>query len=500
MTEDLYPKKEQGEQPINPPRLVPPDAAGKEQETSTHKGPLLILGYGVLLIVAALAVLFLPLRQDTPSMAPQAVPQNPPPLVSPTPPAPTTAISETALEVERLFGAWLQKQAEAEAENIASWGGDSYTGAISLARDCERLLREEQALTARESCEGALRSLDDLMASKGRFLDEAVSSGRLALEQGDPEAATGHFQRALAIDAADERVAAGARRAERLPNVLRFLHDGQTMETAGDLDGALQAFREAAALDPEFTPAQKAVGRVRTNLANRAFQRAMSTALQAMAEGRLSAANSALKKAEGLRPGDRAVDDLKQQLARARLAERLTVLRQDAERQANDENWPGALKSCEAALALDAHAAFATTCREQASMRLNLDSRLKSIFAKPERLFADGPLDEARKVLAQATVVTPGGPVLAAQIDQLDRLITEAEAEVEVMIRSDGLTDVVIYHVGRLGLFLEKRLVLRTGDYTATGSRKGFRDVRQTIKVRPSSGKTLFTLRCEEPI
>jgi len=133
-------------------------------------------------------------------------------------------------------------------------------------------------------------------------------------------------------------------------------------------------------------------------------------------------------------------------------------------------------------------------------MRLNLDSRLKSIFAKPERLFADGPLDEARKVLAQATVVTPGGPVLAAQIDQLDRLITEAEAEVEVMIRSDGLTDVVIYHVGRLGLFLEKRLVLRTGDYTATGSRKGFRDVRQTIKVRPSSGKTLFTLRCEEPI
>jgi hypothetical protein len=65
---------------------------------------------------------------------------------------------------------------------------------------------------------------------------------------------------------------------------------------------------------------------------------------------------------------------------------------------------------------------------------------------------------------------------------------------------SDGLTDVVIYHVGRLGLFQEKQLVLRTGNYTATGSRNGFRDVRQTLKVRPGSGKMVFTLRCEEPI
>ena len=74
------------------------------------------------------------------------------------------------------------------------------------------------------------------------------------------------------------------------------------------------------------------------------------------------------------------------------------------------------------------------------------------------------------------------------------------EAQTEVVILSDGLTDVVIYHVGRLGLFQEKSLVLRTGDYTATGSRNGFRDVRQTLKVRPGTGRMIFKLRCEEPI
>jgi hypothetical protein len=267
-----------------------------------------------------------------------------------------------------------------------------------------------------------------------------------------------------------------------------------------DPGGALLAFRKTAELEPEVTPAQEAVGRIPAEHANQAFRQAMSNTLQALADGRLPEASTALKKAEGLRPGDRAVDDLKQQLARTQLADRLTALRQEAERQEQDENWPAALKSCEEALVLDAHAAFAATCKERASLLVNLDSRLKNLLLKPERLFAEGPLNEARQILAQAAGINPQGAILAAQIDQLDRLITQAEAELEVVIRSDGLTDVTIYHVGRLGLFQEKRLVLRSGDYTATGSRNGFRDVRQTLRIRPVSGETVFTLRCEEPI
>ena len=133
-------------------------------------------------------------------------------------------------------------------------------------------------------------------------------------------------------------------------------------------------------------------------------------------------------------------------------------------------------------------------------MRVELDNQFAAIFAKPERLFTDGPRKEARQTLRYASQFSPRGPILASQMDRLDVLVTEAEAEIEVVIMSDGLTDVVIYHVGRLGLFQEKQLVLRTGNYTATGSRNGFRDVRQTLKVRPGSGKMVFTLRCEEPI
>ena len=398
------------------------------------------------------------------------------------------------------MGVWLQKQAQAEAVNVSAWGGETYIEAIALASECDRLLGEQQYLAAKESCEGAIDSLDDLMASKETRLEEAVAAGVLALEEGDPEAAAGHFQQALAIDADDERAITRLRRAEQLPAVLRFLRDGLTMENAGDSDGALLAFTEAANLDPDFMPAQQALARVGAAITEKAFQKEMSRALQAMADGRLSAARSALQKAESIKPGDHAVRDLKQQLSRTLLANSLAALRQGAERQEKEERWSEALKSCEDALALDSHAAFAASCKERTSQRVDLDRRLKTILVKPERLFEDGPLKEARQTLAHASLMTPRGPILTSQIGQIDRLITMAEAEIEVVILSDGRTDVVVYHVGRLGLFQEKNLVLRTGNYTATGSRNGFRDVRQTFKVRPGTGKMVFTLRCEEPI
>ena len=514
MTEDHRSKKAEGDLPKSPPTLVPPDVtAGEKTAGPSRTTPLLIVGCGLLLIIVALLVLLLPLRQDKPTVVHQTEQQETRQVIAqPSPQGQTPTHQQdspqgqaapgddSAREVNQLIAVWLQKQAEAEAVNITSWGGDVYAESVLLARECNRLLDEQHYLAAGKSCEEAITNLDDLMASKEIMFEQAITAGLLAIDQDDPETAAGHFQQALAIDADDERAATGARRAEQLPAVLRFLQDGMTMEKAGDPQGALLAFTEAAALDPDFAPAQEALARVRAEIAGKAFQQAMSRALQAVAEGKPSAASAALRKAESIRPGDRAVRDLKQQIARTQLAGRLTALRQQGERLEKEERWPEALKICEEALSLDSHAAFAASCKERTNLRVDLDKRLKAILARPERLFEDGPLEEARQALAYASGVTHRGAILVSQINRLEHLITQAEIEVEVVILSNGLTDITIYHVGRLGTFQEKKLILRTGDYTATGSRNGFRDVRQTLKVRPESGKMVFTLRCEEPI
>ena len=500
MTDDSDATNTSEKRPQKPPALIPPDGVEAKEPTSSRRFPLLIVGCGLLLVIAALLVVFLPLQQGGPVVAEQTEQQQ---VRSPLPQssaAQVTPNDDFAQEIDRLMAVWLQQQAEAEAVNVIAWGGDSYAEAISLAKACDRLLGERQYLPAKNSCEGAIDQLSSLMASREKRLDQAITAGLLAIEQGDPEAAAGYFQQALAINADDEKAADGARRAEQLPAVLSFMQDGLALEQADNLEGALLAFTAATKLDPDFARAQQAQSRVHAAIAEQEFQQAMSRALQAMADGKLSAAGSALQQAESIKPGDRAVRDLKQQLSRSRLAGRLSSLRQDAQRFEQEERWPEALTACKEALSLDSQAAFAANCQERVASRIDLDSQLKSLFNKPERLFTDGPLRAAQQLLDRAASVTPKGVRLKAQIDQLDKLITQAEAQIEVVIMSDGLTDVVIYHVGRLGLFLEKSLILRTGDYTATGSRNGFRDVRQTLKVRPGVARMVFKLRCEEPI
>jgi len=501
MNEESKQKKPQEQQQIRRPELVPPDAGPGEGSKPSRIMPMAIVGVGLLLATLALLVIFLPIGRDSRDIKTSLV--SPPPAAVVAQPArqqEPKPDSEAKQEIEALIGDWLREQAEAEAENIAAWGGQTYAEAIALEQECERLLNDQKYLQARESCTRAIKELDQLVTAKPSLLEQSLIDGTMALDNGKLEDAAELFRKALAMDAGNEQALAGIQRAENLPKVLQYLKDGEGLENSGDSNGALLAFKAAVSLDPLYAPARKALKRIEALIADRTFQQAMSRALQALSAGRLSTAGKALQQAETIRPGDPAVSDLKQQLAGKRLAVQLDALRQESVRFEKAERWPEALKSCEKALSLDPRTSFATACKERVSRRIDLDKQMQGFLSHPERLFEDAPLKVARQLLAFANTIEPRGPQLAEQIQRLSALIAEAETEVEVVIKSDGLTEISIYHVGRLGSFLEKRLVLRTGDYTATGNRNGYRDTRQTLKVRPGSGPLVFTLLCEEPI
>jgi len=463
--------------------------------------PIAIIGAGLLLAILALLVVFLPMIRDTRSTSTPAENTSPPAnVVQQAQQKGLAPDSKAAEEIEALIGDWLREQAEAEAGNIAAWGGEAYAGAIALEQECERLLGEREYLMAQESCTKAIAELDQLMIEKPGLLEQNLLAGTLALGNGEPEIATEYFQKSLAMDAGNEKALAGIQRAGTLPKVLQYVKDGSGLETSGDPAGALQAYKAALNLDPDYPPALEALDRVEAAITNREFQQAMSKALQALATDRLSTVERALQQAGAIRPDDPAVRDLRQQLAHRQLAAQLDALRQEAAGLEQTERWPEALNVCKKGLSLDPDAAFAVACKERVSRRIDLDTQLQGLLSRPERLFEDAPLKGAQQLLAFANTVEPRGPRLAGQIKRLTGLITEAQAKVEVIIKSDGLTEISIYHVGRLGSFLEKRMILRTGNYTATGNRNGYRDTRQTLKVRPGSGPLVFTLLCEEPI
>ena len=105
----------------------------------------------------------------------------------------------------------------------------------------------------------------------------------------------------------------------------------------------------------------------------------------------------------------------------------------------------------------------------------------------------------ARDTLAEAEAIANPGPRLQAQLAAAQEALAYASTPVPVTMQSDGLTDITLLHVKRLGTLSSQSLSLRPGRYTAVGMRNGFRDVRVQFEVRPEQANTV-EVRCVETI
>jgi hypothetical protein len=69
-----------------------------------------------------------------------------------------------------------------------------------------------------------------------------------------------------------------------------------------------------------------------------------------------------------------------------------------------------------------------------------------------------------------------------------------------VVIESDGLTELTLSRVGRLGPLTRRSLELVPGHYTLTGTRRGYRDVRRQFSLMPGAPAPTVSLRCQEAL
>ena len=78
----------------------------------------------------------------------------------------------------------------------------------------------------------------------------------------------------------------------------------------------------------------------------------------------------------------------------------------------------------------------------------------------------------------------------------MTRLQTILAAQVNRFNTWNDKTDIIVSNIGRLGLFKEKSLNLRPGEYTIRGSQDGCRDLFLSVLVVP--GIEPIDLRCQD--
>ncbi len=452
------------------------------------------------LVLLGLAVIFvLPQRVSVDQVAP---PQEQPvaSIPVPTQPAPRETSADARPRAEQALQQFLQLRAELELSNAAVWGEPLWSEASAGASAGDRLFGERRFADAAGAYTDALQELKTLVDDRPRRLAEALDAGQEALSNNDVEAALNHYELALAIEPGHQLATQGLDRARVRTELLERMAAAEGAERDGNLEAAQAAYLAATQLDSEYQPAIKKLEQVSRQLTERDFRAAMSRALRALDAGQLGGSGRALAEAARLKPGDAAVSDAQQRLASARQQAQLASLRRRALDAMEQENWQGVAEFYRKALAVDAGAAFARTGLAQANDRRRLHEQFDHYLSDPGRLSSPEPLANAERLLS-ATGRAPGDePRLAEKIRLLKAKVAVARVPLPVRLQSDGETEVVIYHVGRLGRFLDHQLELRPGIYTAVGSRPGYRDVRREFTVSPGQPPPSVDIRCEEPV
>lgn len=415
-------------------------------------------------------------------------------------PEPADESVDARAGAEQSLQAYLELRARLELDNVSAWGEPEWSRSAALADDGDRQFAQRRFRPAADAYSEALGLLQGLANGMEQRYEAAMSEGRQALAADDSHTAMTRFTLALAIRPEDAAATQALERARRRPGVLGFMQQGEQAEGDGDLAAARAAFTQAVERDSDYPPAVASLERVSTQLADLGYRDAMTRALAALDSGRLGEAGRALQEAAGHRPEDVAVRDARRRLAAARQQSRLTGLRRKADARVQAEDWQGAVAIYRQALTVDPNAGFATTGLAQAQVRARLHEQIDHYLDTPSRLYSDEPLANARQLLASAASAPPEEPVLAGKITRLQRLVAEAGTPLPVSLHSDGKTEVMIYHVGRLGQFDTHSMQLRPGDYTVVGSRRGYRDVRKILSVRPGKPVQVLVIRCEEPV
>ncbi len=395
---------------------------------------------------------------------------------------------------------WYDQRAKAELQNISIWAGERYKQAISISDRALSSMEKGDFNAAVSDFLEASNILLTLIGDKAHILEQALTSGQAALEQGHSQKATARFNQALAIDPSNEMAKIGLKRAQTIKDVLEIFHKAKTEAVAGHLKRAHGMAVQALEIDPYFKPASKLLTQIEKRSKEQDFEKSLGTAISALAAGDFVKCRKHLERAARIRPGDEAVKELSIQLHTAEKQKSLSTFEAKAKRCCEKEDWAGAVALYERALSIDKRFLPALEGIEQAKRMLSLNNSLVEIISHPERLRDSGPLDDARKQVRIAMEIKNPGPLLAQRIQRASQVLSLATNPVPVTLLSDGQTQVTIFHVGRLGTFKNRTIALRPGKYILSGTRPGYRDVRVEFRVEAGKSHLPISITCEEKI
>ncbi len=405
----------------------------------------------------------------------------------------------------------LETQARLEARAVNVWAELEFSEATAVAVEGDVFYREQIFAEAETKYRAAQSALDAIEATLSEEISARLEMLLAAIESSDAEKASGLSQTMSLMAPDSAEVVEAVERVATIPEVAALIESASNVFADRRFRDALEQIQSAIALDPAHKRLQVLAKDYRSALTDDRFQKAMTQGFEALEAGNFAAAKTAFNSAAALKPNDKSPAVA---LAQAEEAEILSALNRyvvTAERQERDENWEAAAASYKEALKLDPSLVQASDGLARAEPMADLFSRLNTIVEKSARLVdptilgdAQTTVNEAEAALNDSAALTDADgkgamPKLEALWNRAAKVVENASTPLPVTIASDGLTEITIKRVARLGTLTSRTVSLRPGQYQLLGSRVGFRDVLVTLNVGVDRENSI-DIRCTEAI
>lgn len=395
----------------------------------------------------------------------------------------TAQLARQRSKSQELLSHMLELQDQLEQKNVQAWAADEYARILKLATDGDAAYQAQDFNTSATLYTNAAEAMSALLDNMDTLFTATVNAGNTAIDNGDATSARQAFERALVMKADDATAQAGLQRAQSLDQVLKLITEGNDLQLNGDLKQAKAVYEQALALDKQSMTAKQQLASVNARLGEAEFTRLMSAGYAHLQDNDLTRAKAAFEQARRMKPGAAEASSAIAQIDTSLLNDEISTLLQTTSTLESQEKWGEAVAAYDKAIALDANLAQAQEGKQYASSRVQLDARLEQIIAKPERLADTAVHAEVSSIFEQARQISPAEPRLATQLQKVEKLLAIATVPLDILFRSDTQTEVSLVRVGALGKFSEKSMALVPGNYTAVGTRPGYRDVRVEFTV-----------------
>ncbi len=383
---------------------------------------------------------------------------------------------------------------------IDRWGGQPYLDAVDVYASGDEAYVNKNYQLAGDRYREASDLLDPFFDRIDAVFAETLAAAHAAFAASDHSEAVRLFDLAVSITPGNREAEAGLARAQNLEAVLTLTAQAIQFETDLELDAAKLAFEKALQLDALWEPALAGLARVKRAVNEMSFGQRMTEGLDALAAGDFASARAAFNAAKLLKPTSRQpADGLLQVDQEIKLAD-IRNLENEAASLDAAEQWEASIAVYRDILKIDPDLQFAQDGLREASARKALHDRLKGYIDDPDRLSDQVNVRSATTLLLDVSRMSPRGPRLEDQKNQLARLLKRAATPLPVQFISDNATDVAIFKIGKLGMFSAQEINLRPGKYVAVGNRAGYRDVRIEFRVAPEDDMQPIVIQCEEQI